>query len=119
MSPYTSGIADILITVATIVTQILIARWFFSARKKLPAPVAWVLTCILFGLWAAFLFATPFRFAALGRRLRWMPPTVHGTLIAAGNLWGMTAVASGCHLRSVPFLRLPRRAGALHRNVGD
>jgi uncharacterized protein len=94
MSLYKSGIADILITVVTVITQILIARRFFSERKKLPAPVAWVLTVVLYLLWAVFLFATPFRFPRLGPALRWMPPTLRSTLVATGNIWGMTAVAS-------------------------
>ena len=62
MSLFKPVIADILITVVTVITQILIARLFFSERKKLPAPVAWALTGILCALWAAFLFSTPFRF---------------------------------------------------------
>ena len=32
MSPYRSGISDILITVVTVLTQVLIARRFFSER---------------------------------------------------------------------------------------
>jgi uncharacterized protein len=94
MSLYWSGIADILITVVTVVTQLLIARRFFSERRKLPAPIAWALTGILCLLWAAFLFAIPFRFARLGRTLTWIPAVVRSAVIATGNLWGMTAVAS-------------------------
>jgi predicted MPP superfamily phosphohydrolase len=94
MSFFKFGSADILIAIVTIITQILIARWFFSARKKLPAPAAWALTCVLCVLWAAFLFATPFRFPPLGRMLTWIPPIVRSVLIATGNLWGLTAVAS-------------------------
>jgi predicted MPP superfamily phosphohydrolase len=94
MSPYKSGIADILITVVTILTQILIALLFFSKRKKLPDLVARALAGILYVLWAAFVFALPFRFPVLAYALRWVPPIVRSQLIALGNLWGITAVAS-------------------------
>jgi predicted MPP superfamily phosphohydrolase len=94
MSRYSSGIADILITVVTILTQILIARRFFSQRKKLNDFVARLLAAILYPLWAAFVFAIPFRFPVLAYKLRWVPAIVRGVLIAIGNLWGMTAVAS-------------------------
>ena len=79
----------------TIATQILIGRWFFWEWKKLLPPLmARLITAILVMLWAAFAFATPFRFPALGNTLRWMPSAIRGVLIATGNLWGMTAVAS-------------------------
>jgi predicted MPP superfamily phosphohydrolase len=94
MSRYSSGIGDILITVVTILTQILIARRFFSQRKKLPDSVASVLAAILYPLWTAFVFAIPFRFPVLAYPLRWVPAIVRGVLIAIGNLWGMTTVAS-------------------------
>jgi len=94
MSLFKPVIADILITVVTVITQILIARLFFSERKKLPAPVAWALTGILCALWAAFLFSTPFRFPPLGFMLTWMPSRLRSALIATGNIWGVTAVAS-------------------------
>ncbi len=94
MSLYRSGIADILIIAATIIAQILIARRFFSVRKKLPRLVAWALTCFLSLLWAILVFGTLFRFPALGGVLRWMPATDRSALVAIGNIWGMTAVAS-------------------------
>jgi predicted MPP superfamily phosphohydrolase len=94
MSPNNPGIADILITIFTILTQILIARLFFSQRKKLPDLVARAVAGILYVLWAAFAFALPFRFPVFLYMLRWVPPNVRGVLIALGNIWGMTAVAS-------------------------
>jgi predicted MPP superfamily phosphohydrolase len=96
MSPYTFGLADILITVVTITTQILIARRFFAERKKLPTHLSRALTGILCLLWAAFVCAIPFRFPAFTQPLRWVPPIVRSVLIATGNIWGMTAVASFC-----------------------
>jgi hypothetical protein len=96
MSPQRPGIADILITVVTITTQILIARRFFSERKKLPAPVSRALTCILYVLWFAFVCAIPFRFPIFTQALRWVPPITRSVLIATGNIWGMTAVVSFC-----------------------
>src|SRR5579863_7032977 len=75
-------------------TQILIARRFFAERKKLPAPVAWAMTAVLSVLWVAFVFALPFRFPRLVPRLAWVPHPIRGVLIATGNIWGMTAVAS-------------------------
>jgi len=94
MSLYKSGIADILIIAATIIAQILIARRFFSVRRKLPRLVAWASTCILSLLWAILLFGTLFRFPRLAGMLRWMPTSVRSALVAIGNIWGMTAVAS-------------------------
>jgi predicted MPP superfamily phosphohydrolase len=94
MSPYSSGIADILITVVTIVTQVLIARRFFSERKMLPAPLATALAGILYVLWAAFIFAIPFRFPVFAYMLRGVPLPIRGFVIATGNIWSMTAVAS-------------------------
>ena len=94
MSLYLSRFVDILITAVTVLTQILIARRFFSERRKLPAPAAWAMTVVLSVLWAAFVFAVPFRFPRLVPRLAWVPHSIRGVLIATGNLWGMTAVAS-------------------------
>jgi uncharacterized protein len=94
MSPYRSGISDILITVVTVLTQILIARRFFSERRNLPAAASRALAGVLYVLWAAFAFAIPFRFPALTMALRWVPLTIRTVLIATGNIWGMTAVAS-------------------------
>lgn len=94
MSPYGSRIADILITLVTLATQILIARIFFQRRKELPVPVAQALTVILCVLWAAFLFAIPFKFPSQAYRLAWVPSNIRSLLIAAGNIWGMSAVVS-------------------------
>jgi len=94
MSVYWPRIVDILITAVTIVTQILIARRFFSEKKKLPAGVAWAAACILCVLWVAFVFALPFRFPDFGFTLSAVPHLIRGVLIATGNIWGMTAVAS-------------------------
>jgi len=94
MSLYWSRIVDILITAVTVLTQILIARRFFAERRKLPAPAAWALTVILSVLCAAFVFALPFRFPGIVPTLSWVPHSIRGALIATGNIWGMTAVAS-------------------------
>jgi len=94
MSVYWPRIVDILITAVTIVTQILIARRFFSEKKKLPAGVAWAAACILCVLWVAFVFALPFRFPDFAFTLSAVPHLIRGVLIATGNIWGMTAVAS-------------------------
>jgi predicted MPP superfamily phosphohydrolase len=94
MSAYSIGISDVLITIVTVITQILIARWFFSERKNMSPAVASTLTGILYALWATFLFAIPFRFPPLEGILTRIPPMVRSVLIATGNLWGMTAVAS-------------------------
>ena len=112
MSPQRSGIADILITIVTITTQILIARRFFADRKKLPVALSRVLTCLLYVLWAAFVCAIPFRFPALTQAMKWVPPTVRGVLIATGNIWGMTAVASFCIYLVFNFLA--SRRGTVH-----
>ena len=94
MSPYRSGLADILITVVTVLTQILIARRFFAERGKLPASVSRALSGVLYVLWIAFVIAIPFRFPVLTQALKWVPLTIRSVLIATGNLWGMTAVPS-------------------------
>jgi predicted MPP superfamily phosphohydrolase len=94
MSPYRSGIADILITVVTVLTQILIARRFFAERGKLSAPVSRALSGLLYVLWIVFVFAIPFRFPVFTQTLKWLPLTLRSGLIATGNLWGMAAVPS-------------------------
>jgi hypothetical protein len=86
------GLADTLLTVITVSVQILIARWFFGRRRQLSPPLAWVTTLVLGLLWAAFLFALPFRFASLAVALRGIPLSWRTTVVAVGNLWGMTAV---------------------------
>jgi predicted MPP superfamily phosphohydrolase len=88
-------IGDILLTFITITTQALIARRFFSDwKKRLPRWLSGIVTAILFLLWGAFLFAIPFRFPRFAYLVRWMPASFRGVAIAAGNLWGITAVAS-------------------------
>lgn len=89
------GLADTLLTVVTITVQILIARRFFLDWRRRLSPVpAWLMTLVLLFFWIAFLFATPFRFPTLAVRLREIPLQLRVTLIAIGNLWGITAVAS-------------------------
>ena len=80
-----------------VVTQILIARLFFTEWKKLPAgcrcrrPTA----SVLYVLWAVILFAAscsafpPSLACCAG-----CPSPIRSALIATGNVWGMTAVAS-------------------------
>jgi predicted MPP superfamily phosphohydrolase len=95
MSFNSSTYPDIFLMAVMIGTQILIGRRYFSEwRKLLPLPLARLTTGVLTLLWAAFLFAAPFRFSTYARMMRWVPPSVRGTGIATGNLWGMTAVAS-------------------------
>ncbi|HEX4134335.1 MAG TPA: metallophosphoesterase [Bryobacteraceae bacterium] len=94
MSSYTVGIADILITVLTVVIQILIARQFWLHRKKMAAPMAVGLGCILCVLWAAVAFTTPFRFVYFAATLPGMSPRTRDLIVAVGNVWGMTSVAS-------------------------
>jgi len=94
MSPYSSRIADILISLVTIVAQVMIARIFYAERKKLPAAASRALTAILYALWAAFVFALPFRFPSKAHMLLWVPAAIRSVLIATGNIWGMTAVVS-------------------------
>lgn len=90
-----SWIGDVVISIVTVATQILIARHFFSEwRRLLPPALARAITGILFILWAAFLFAIPFRFYVFARMLTWIPLRIRSTTIAAGNLWGIVAVAS-------------------------
>jgi predicted MPP superfamily phosphohydrolase len=117
-----SRIADIFITVITISTQILIARLFFLKwRKQLPALAAWALGGILCALWVAFLFASTTRFGRLAWMMRGIPLFVRTWVTAAGNLWGMTAVASfAMYLlyrylvsRSAP-VHSPQRRALLH-----
>lgn len=94
---YLSGskIADVLLSVVTLTTQVLIGRRYFSEwKKRLPRPVAWVVTGCLCVLWGAFAFATPYRFGTFSRRVGWIPKHWRDLLMAVGNLWGMTAVAS-------------------------
>src|SRR5580700_10183732 len=94
MSFYKSAIADILIAFVTAFTQILIARRLFSKRKKLPAPVFGALAGVLSVLCTVLMFATLFRFPSLGLMLSGMPVIVRSVLIATGNIWGVTSVAS-------------------------
>jgi predicted MPP superfamily phosphohydrolase len=94
MSPYRSGLADILITVVTVLTQIFIARRFFAERGKLSAPVARTLAGVLYVLWTAFVFAIPFRFPVFTQMLKWVPLTFRVVLIATGNMWGILSVPS-------------------------
>jgi hypothetical protein len=92
-----SRLADTLLTIVTFSVQILIAERFFSDwRKRLSPALARVLGAILVVLWAAFLFALPFRFPSLALRLRAISLPMRTTFIAIGNLWGMTAVPSFC-----------------------
>jgi predicted MPP superfamily phosphohydrolase len=88
-------IGDIVVGIIMVATQIQIGRRFFSEWKPL-LPALWgrAIAGILFILWAAFVFAIPFRFDALARRLTWIPLHVRSTTIAAGNFWGIVAVAS-------------------------
>jgi predicted MPP superfamily phosphohydrolase len=94
MSPYSSRIADILISLVTIVAQVMIARIFYAERKKLPTAAARALAALLQVLWFTFVFALPFRFPSKVHWLAWIPPAISSVLIAAGNIWGMTAVVS-------------------------
>jgi uncharacterized protein len=90
-----SKLADICITLITLVTQALIGRLYFSEwRRKLHPRAAPFVTAGLCILWAAFLFALPFRFNRFNRHVAWIPLWFRGSFIAAGNLWGMVAVAS-------------------------
>jgi predicted MPP superfamily phosphohydrolase len=90
-----SGIADVLVTIITIATQILIGRLFFLEwRKRLPAFAARALTGVLYVLWAAFLFASVSRFGRLAWMMRGIPLSIRTWFTAAGNLWGMAAVVS-------------------------
>jgi predicted MPP superfamily phosphohydrolase len=94
MHLYSLGLADILITGITFLTQILIVRHFIAQRKKLSPFVARLLTGILCVLCATYLFATPFRFPRLNRIFAWTPVTLRSVLIATGNIWGTAAVVS-------------------------
>jgi uncharacterized protein len=117
-----SKVADILVTVITIATQILIARLFFLEwRKQLPAFAARALGGILCVLWAVFLFASASRFGRLAWMMRGVPLPIRIWSTAAGNLWGMTAVVSfGIYLlyrylvfRSAP-VHSPQRRALIH-----
>jgi len=90
-----SKFADLVITIITFTTQILIGRRYFSEwRLRLPPLAARLMTAALFVLWAAFIFAIPFRFNTANRHLTWVPLWFRGAFVAAGNIWGITAVAS-------------------------
>jgi hypothetical protein len=92
---YASTIGEVLIIFVTFTTQIAIARLFFLEWKKLLTPrVALAATWLLYGLWVAYLFAIPFRSHRLTHLLSRIPTWLSGTLIAIGNIWGTTAVAS-------------------------
>ena len=95
-----SRIADILVTIITIATQILIARLFFLEwKKQLPAFAAWALGGVLYVLWAAFLFAsavTRVRQSGVDDARDSADRHALAQVTAAGNVWGMTAVASFC-----------------------
>lgn len=100
-----SKLADICVTLTTLLTQSLIAWLYFSEwRKKLHPRVAPFVTAGLCVLWAAFLFAIPFRFNRFNQRVAWIPLWFRGTFIAAGNVWGMVAVASFLIYLGVRFL---------------
>ncbi len=88
-------LADILLTGITFTTQLLIAGFFFfDWRKRLSPSLARAATGLLFLLWAAYAFAIPFRFPSVANVLSPVPVAIRGFVIALGNLWGMTAVAS-------------------------
>jgi len=83
-------------------------------------------TLLLSALWVAFLFAAPFRFPSVAMAFRAMPLPFRTTVVAIGNLWGMTAVpsfliylalgkAAGRHIRrySPERRRLLKTAGAV------
>jgi hypothetical protein len=90
-----SRLADTLLTLVTLCVQILIAyRFFFHWRKRLSRPLAWTAILVLSVLWAAFLVAIPFRFPSLAIRFRGIALPLRTTVVAVGNLWGMTAVPS-------------------------
>lgn len=94
---YLSGskVGDVLLTIVTVTTQWQIAhRYFTTWKKRLPPPVAWLVTACLLVLWCAFAFATPYRFNTFRRHLDVVPKPWRDPMIAIGNLWGMTAVAS-------------------------
>jgi uncharacterized protein len=108
-----SRIADILITVITIATQILIARLFFLEwKKQLPVLAARALGVILCLLWAAFLFSSATRFGRVAWMMRGIPLFVRTWVTAAGNLWGMTAVAS--YLIYLLYRYLVSRSAPVH-----
>jgi predicted MPP superfamily phosphohydrolase len=87
--------ADIAITLITLFVQAIVAWLYFSEWKKRIPPrlVPWV-TALLSILWASCLFAAPFRFNRFNAHVSWIPLWFRGTFIAAGNLWGMVAIAS-------------------------
>jgi hypothetical protein len=88
-------VADTLLTLVTFSVQILIAYRFFSGWRKRFAPAAArVLTLLLAILWTAFLLALPFGFPSLAMRFHGIPLRLRTSIIAIGNLWGMTAVPS-------------------------
>jgi hypothetical protein len=92
-----SKFADLLITIITFAIQFFIGRRYFSEwRRRLSPLAARLTTAVLFVLWAAFLFAMPFRFNTANRHLMWVPLWFRGTFVAAGNIWGMIAVPSYC-----------------------
>ena len=112
MSVYTIGISDILITVVTVITQILIARWFFSERKNMSPALARALTGILYFLWATFLFAIPFRFPSLEGMLIVDSANCSERARSNGKPLGHDGCSIGGYLLSIPFRRLSRRAAA-------
>jgi uncharacterized protein len=90
-----SKFVDLCITLITLATQAFIARLYFTEwRKRLSPWIGRFITLALVVLWAAFLFAIPFRFNKFNRHVSWIPVWFRGTFIAAGNLWGIVAVAS-------------------------
>lgn len=111
MSPYTINIADILVTFITIAVQIVIARIYLERRDKLPVPLARILTGVLVILWICFLVAIPARFPARFHGLTLIPYGLRIVLIAVGNIWGITAVASLAIWLTFRFL-LPGKAEA-------
>ncbi|MGA2715684.1 MAG: metallophosphoesterase [Bryobacteraceae bacterium] len=90
--PFTS---DIVVDATIATTQILIARLFFAEWKRLlPSSLSKAMTYVLYTLWAVTVAGTLLRYATIVRLVRWVPVAIRSTLIAAGNVWGMTAVAS-------------------------
>ena len=73
----------------------MIARFFFFEwKRRLPAWLSRPVTYVFYALWVVVLTGMLLHYATLVRLLSWIPVAIRSTLIAAGNVWGMTAVAS-------------------------
>lgn len=87
-------IADLIVVIIVVVSQLIIGRLYFTAwRKALRPQVARMLSRVLYVLWAITVFNLVMEITRL-RLGRWLPTAVRGPLRAIGSTWGMGAAVS-------------------------